>query len=82
MELTEIGKGSKKNQKTKKVPQKILKHFTNHEKKLSNCFMIILEFYLKPNTKKKKKYAGLKILTPKQMVQRLIKSKKQVKYKR
>ena len=39
----------------------------NHEKKLSNCLIIILELYLKLNTKQN----GLKILTPKQMLQRL-----------
>ena len=47
----------------------MLKHFTNHEKKLSNCLMIILELYLKLNTKTK--YGeGLKILSTKQMLQR------------
>ena len=30
---------------------KISKHFTNHEKKLSNCLVIILELYLNLNTK-------------------------------
>ena len=39
------------NQKSKKKLQKILKHFTNHEKKLSNCLMIILKLYLDLNIK-------------------------------
>ena len=33
-----------------KSTKQILKHMTNHEKKLSNCLMIILELYLKLNT--------------------------------
>ena len=28
-----------------------LKHFINHDKKLSSCFMIVLGLYLKLNTK-------------------------------
>ena len=55
----------------------MLKHFTYHEKQLWNCLMIILKLHLKVSTKL---YGEgrlfdlamlLKILTPKQMFQRL-----------
>ena len=42
----------------------------NQEKKLSNCLMIIPELYLKLNIKQNVE-EGLRILTPKQMLQRL-----------
>ena len=38
-------------QKAKTNNIKQLKHFINNKKKLSNCFIIILELYLKWNTK-------------------------------
>ena len=50
-----------------------MKHFTDHEKKLSNCLIIVLELYLKLNTK------VLEVLTPKQMLQRLQTTLSQVK---
>ena len=43
-------KGNSKRMK-KSIKIKILKHSMNHEKKLSNCSMIILKFYLKFNIK-------------------------------
>ena len=49
----------------------------NHDKKLSNSLMIIVELYLKLCTKKYRE--GLKILTPKQMFQRLSIALAQVK---
>ena len=42
----------------------------NHEKKLSTCLIIIIELYLTLNTWKKKG-KGLKMLSPKLMLQRL-----------
>ena len=42
---------SSKKCKKKKVIKKTLKHFTNHEKKLSSCLMVIPKLYLKLNTK-------------------------------
>ena len=42
--------GNKKSEDQKNAI-KLLKHFTNHEKKLSNCLVIILELHLKLNTK-------------------------------
>ena len=45
----------------------------SHKNKLSNCFMIILKLYLKLNTKQNVG-EGLKILTPKQVLQRLPKA--------
>ena len=42
--------GSKKSE-DQKNEIKILKHFINQEKKFSNCLMIILQLYLKVNTK-------------------------------
>ena len=54
----------------------MLKNFTNHEKKLSNCLMIVLELYLNLSTKQ---YQVLKILTPKQMLQKLTIDLAQVK---
>ena len=47
--INEIVKGSKKSEE-QKYAIKVLKHFRNHEKKLSNCLMIIPEFHLKLNT--------------------------------
>ena len=46
-----------------------LKHFTNHNKKLWDCLIIILESYPRLHTKKHGE--DRKILTPKQMLQRL-----------
>ena len=48
----------------------ILKHFTNHKKNLANCVMIILELYLRLNTKQNTEKVS-KILNPKEMLQRL-----------
>ena len=48
--INKMVKGSK-NSENQKNAKKILKNFANHEKKLSICLMIILEFYLKLNTK-------------------------------
>ena len=48
---------------------KILKLFTNHEKKLSNCLIILLKLHLWINRSIHEE--ELKILTPKQMLQRL-----------
>ena len=50
-DLNEILKGRYKSERAKKRNKKILNHFTNHEKKLSNCLMIILGLHLKLNTK-------------------------------
>ena len=48
-ELNEIVKGEEKSENHKSTIN--IKHFTNHEKKLKNCLMISLEFYLRLNTK-------------------------------
>ena len=48
--INEILHGRDKSEE-QNVAKKILKHFTNHEKKLSNCLMIILKLYLKLNRK-------------------------------
>ena len=47
---SKISKGIFKSEDHKSA-LKILKHFTNHEKKLSICLMIILQLYLKKNKK-------------------------------
>ena len=44
-------KNKKWNKKNKKVFFIILKHFTMHDKELLNFLMIILQWYLKLNTK-------------------------------
>ena len=67
-EINEIVTGSKKSE-DQKIQQILLKHFTNQEKKLSNYLMIILELYLKLNTEQYQE-KRLKILSPKQMLQR------------
>ena len=61
-----------------KVQQILLKHFTIHEKKLSNYLMIIVELYLKLNIKQNKE-KRFRILSPKQMLQRLLIALAQVK---
>ena len=48
----------------------ILKHLANHKKKIANCVMIILELYLRLNTKQNTDKVS-KILNPKEMLQRL-----------
>ena len=45
----EILKGGYKSENHKGAIKKMLKHFTNHEKKLSNCLMIILRLQLRLN---------------------------------
>ena len=67
-EINEIVTGSKKSE-DQKIQQILLKHFINQEKKLSNYLMIILELYLKLNTEQYQE-KRLKILSPKQMLQR------------
>ena len=74
--INEIIVGSKKS-KDQIRTLKILEHFTNHEKKLSSHLMIIISLYLKLN--KAKRREGLKILTPKQILQRLPVSLAQLK---
>ena len=55
-----------KNQKIKKNAMKIIKHFTNHKKKLFDDYSRNVS-----ESKYRIKYGeGLKILTPKQMLQR------------
>ena len=49
--MNEIIKERNKSEEQKSAI-KILKNFTNHEKKLSSCLMIIPNLYLKLNTKK------------------------------
>ena len=49
-DINEIAKERNTLVKQKSAIKK-LKHFTNHEKKFSNCLIIILKFYLKLNTK-------------------------------
>ena len=52
------------NYKRKNVKQKILKHFTNHEKNFSRYLMAVLKLYLKLNSKqiiqKNSKYKPVK----------------------
>ena len=48
--LSEISKGRVKSEDQKSA-LKHIKHFTNHEKKLSNYLMIILQLNLKVNIK-------------------------------
>ena len=48
--LREISKERFKSEDQKSA-LKILKHFTSHGKKLSNCLMIILQLYMKLNIK-------------------------------
>ena len=48
--LSEISKGRVKSEDQKSM-LKHIKHFTNHEKKLSNYLMIILQLHLKVNIK-------------------------------
>ena len=74
--INEIIVGSKKS-KDQIRTLKILEHFTNHKKKLLSHLMIIISLYLKLN--KAKRREGLKILTPKQILQRLPVSLAQVK---
>ena len=74
--INEIIVGSKKS-KDQIRTLKILEHFTNHEKKLLSHLMIIISLYLKLN--KAKRREGLKILTPKQILQRLPVSLAQLK---
>ena len=50
LDLNEILKGRYKSEEQKSAI-KILRHFANHEKKLSNCLMIILRLRLKLNSK-------------------------------
>ena len=48
-DLNDKSKGRYKPENQESVTKNI-KHFTNHEKNVSNCLMIILELYLKLNT--------------------------------
>ena len=50
-DINKIVKRKHKSEEQKSAIE-ILKHFKNHEKKLSNCLMIILKLYLKLNSKK------------------------------
>ena len=58
----------KKDQMSKKTHYTILKCFTWQETRLLNFLMIILHWYLKQKNKATKG-TGLKILTPKEMLQ-------------
>ena len=50
-DINEIVKGGRKSEEKTSAIKKILKHFTNNQKKLSNCLMNILKLYLKLNIK-------------------------------
>ena len=50
-DINEIVKGGRKSEEETSAIKKILKHFTNNQKKLSNCLMNILKLYLKLNIK-------------------------------
>ena len=50
-DINEIVKGGRKSEEETSAIKKILKHFTNNQKKLSNSLMNILKLYLKLNIK-------------------------------
>ena len=77
--LGEIKKGKNINQKSKKTLCTILKCSTKQETKLLNFMMIILYLCLKQNQNLKELKEQVKILTPKQMLQRLPIAPAQVK---